>query len=136
IARNQTAAIKVGHFKRVNSSYETTVTVSNLAGHGLPSGVEFRRAFLTFELLDAEGKVLWASGRTNSAGAIVDGTNDEVLATEFFRDAKSGKQTFQPHYQVIDSENQVQIYEELVADSDGVITTSFVGLDHVLKNNR
>jgi hypothetical protein len=30
----------------------------------------------------------------------------------------------------------VQIYEELIADTQGKITTSFVGLDQVLKNNR
>jgi len=43
---------------------------------------------------------------------------------------------FQPHYEVITDEGQVQIYEELIADSQGKITTSFVGLDQVLKNNR
>ena len=30
----------------------------------------------------------------------------------------------------------MQIYEELMADTEGRITTSFVGLDHPVKNNR
>jgi hypothetical protein len=59
-----------------------------------------------------------------------------VLATEFFRDARTGKQVFQPHHSVITDESQVQIYEELMADTKGKITTSFVGGDHALKNNR
>src|SRR6185436_13405923 len=46
------------------------------------------------------------------------------------------KQVFQPHFQVITNETQAQIYEEIVADTEGKITTSFVGLDHPLKNNR
>jgi hypothetical protein len=42
--------------------------VTNRAGHKLPSGVGFRRAFLEFAVLDAGGQVLWASGRTDGAG--------------------------------------------------------------------
>ena len=40
------------------------VQVENLAGHKFPSGVGFRRAFLRFEVLDANGDDLWVSGRT------------------------------------------------------------------------
>ena len=122
LARRETATIEVA--------------VQNLAGHGFPSGVGFRRAFLTFEVMNAAGKVIWASGRTNSAGAIVRGLTAEVLPTEFFYDQAKRLQVFQPHYEVITDETQVQIYEEVIADSRGKITTSFVGLDQVLKNNR
>ena len=108
----------------------------NLAGHNLASGVAFRRAFITFEALDADGNVVWASGRTNSVGAILKGTSDEILPTEFFYDPASRKQVWQPHYETISNDGQVQIYEEIIADSQGKITTSFVGLDKVLKSNR
>jgi Cytochrome P460 len=136
LARRETAKIEVSSLSRTDKSLEATVKIENLAGHGFPSGVGFRRAFLTFEVLDATGRVLWASGRTNSVGAIVKGVSDEVLPTEAFYDPATGKQVFQPHYEVITDESQVQIYEEVIADSLGKITTSFVGLDHVLKNNR
>ncbi len=136
LARRETATIEVSSLRRTDKSLEANVKIENLAGHGLPSGVGFRRAFLTFEVLDAAGRVLWASGRTNSVGAIVKGVSDEVLPTEAFYDPATGKQVFQPHYEVITDEGQVQIYEEVIADSQGKITTSFVGLDHVLKNNR
>src|SRR4030095_1867099 len=46
------------------------------------------------------------------------------------------KQVLQPHHETISDEGQVQIYEEIIADSTGKITTSFVGLDKVLKSNR
>ena len=136
LAREETAKIKVTSLNRTGSYLEASVNVENLAGHNLPSGVAFRRAFLTFEVLDQEGKVIWASGRTNSAGAIVRGTSDEVLPTEFFYDPVKRKQVFQPHHDVITDEGQVQIYEELTADASGKVTTSFVAIDHYLKNNR
>jgi len=136
MARRETATIEVSSLTRSSEALEATVLVRNLAGHGLPSGVGFRRAFLTFEVMDAQGKVIWASGRTNSVGAIVNGLSEDVLPTEFFYDPIKRKQVWQPHYAVITDEGQVQIYEEVVADPEGKITTSFVGLNEVLKNNR
>jgi hypothetical protein len=136
LAREQTAKIAVTSLTRTADFVEARVEVENLAGHGMPSGVAFRRAFLTFEALDENGTVLWASGRTNSVGAIVKGASEEVLPTEFLFDPATRKQVYQPHYEIISGENQVQIYEELIEDTEGKITTSFVGLDHPLKNNR
>lgn len=136
LARRETAKIEINSLAEKERYLEADVTVENLAGHGFPSGVGFRRAFLTFEVLDEKGNVIWASGRTNTVGAIVRGVSEEVLPTEFFYDAATRRQVFQPHYEVIDDEGQAQIYEEIVADPEGKITTSFVGLDHVLKNNR
>jgi hypothetical protein len=136
MAREQTAKIDVTSLKRDDGSWVAQVRIENLAGHSFPSGVAFRRAFVTFEALDDKGNVVWASGRTNSAGAIVKGSTDEVLPTEFFYDPATRKQVFQPHYQAINDESQVQIYEEVIADTEGKITTSFVGLDQPLKNNR
>lgn len=136
LARNETAKIEVTSLNRTDSYLEAAVRVENLAGHSLPSGVAFRRAFIALEAFDAKGQVVWASGRTNNVGAIVKGTSDEVLPTEFFYDAATRKQVFQPHHALIMDESQVQIYEELMADAKGKITTSFVGGDHPLKNNR
>jgi hypothetical protein len=135
-ARNETAKVEVTSVKRTSDYLEASVRIENLAGHSLPSGVAFRRAFLALEVVDGTGKVVWASGRTNSSGAIVKGTSDQVLATEFFYDPVTRKQVFQPHHSVITDESQVQIYEELIANTEGKITTSFVALDHALKNNR
>ncbi|HJZ81980.1 MAG TPA: cytochrome P460 family protein [Pyrinomonadaceae bacterium] len=136
LARRETATITVPELSRNDKAIEAKVEVRNLAGHSLPSGVAFRRAFITFEALDRSGRVVWASGRTNNVGAIVNGTGAEILPSEFFYDPATRKQVLQPHYQTISDEGQVQIYEEIIADSQGKITTSFVGLDKVLKSNR
>ena len=136
LARRETATVSVNELTRTDHSIEARVEVRNLAGHNLPSGVAFRRAFITFEALDANGNVVWASGRTNSLGAIVKGTTEEILPTEFFESPLKNKPAWQPHYEIITNPAQVQIYEEIIADSQGKITTSFVGLDQVLKSNR
>jgi len=117
------------------------VLVANKAGHRFPSGVGFRRAFLTVEVVRpaAAGKpeqVVWASGRTNEWGVLV-GPDGKPLATETFeRDPGTGKQLFQPHHEVIDSERQVQIYETLIRNNQGELTTSFVRGCTIAKDNR
>lgn len=136
LARQETAKITVSSLKQHDNYLEASVHVENLAGHSMPSGVAFRRAFIAFEALNEKGEVVWASGRTNSVGAIVRGVSDEVLPTEFFYDPATRKQVFQPHHEMITDEGQVQIYEELMADTTGKINTSFVGSDKHIKNNR
>ncbi len=109
--------------------------VKNLAGHNFPTGVSFRRAFVNFQVLDAGGAVLWASGNTNPDGVIVDNSGTP-LETEFF---SLRQQKFQPHFWTnapITSDKQVQIYEELEVDPQGLLTTSFLSLDHRVKDNR
>jgi hypothetical protein len=111
------------------------VRILNLAGHNLPSGVSFRRAFLDFQVLDALGNVLWESGGTNGDGVITD-TAGNPLVTEFF---SPSQQTFQPHFWTgspITSDQQVQIFEEMVLDPQGQLTTSFLSLDNKVKDNR
>ncbi|HVR40917.1 MAG TPA: cytochrome P460 family protein, partial [Thermoanaerobaculia bacterium] len=109
------------------------VTVTNLTGHRFPSGVGFRRLFielLVLENQDGRDRVVWSSGRTNGVGVIVDGEG-RPLPTEFFANNQ-----YQPHYQLIDSDDKVQIYEELTKDADGNFTTSFIRRDEEVKDNR
>ena len=134
-AQTATATIGVDSVSTDASTLSAKVTVTNLAGHNFPSGVSFRRAFVNFQVLDAAGKVLWASGNTNRNGVILDNSG-APLQTEFFSPAQ---QSFQPHFwenSPITSDKQVQIYEELVVDPQGLLTTSFLSLDHKVKDNR
>jgi mono/diheme cytochrome c family protein len=118
---------------------QADLAVTSLVGHRLPSGVGFRRAFLETLVKDAQGRIVWSSGRTNHLGIILDG-NGQILPSEFFTpytDAQGVvRQHYQPHYEVITAQDQVQIYEELVQNADGQFTTSFVRRDHILKDNR
>src|SRR5690606_26963959 len=59
-----------------------------------------------------------------------------VLPSEFFEPDRTGRQRYQPHYQCIDGQDQVQIYQELVKNPEGRFTTSFVAIADVVKENR
>jgi len=143
--RNQTADIEVVRTAWNDGHLEAQVRVTNKAGHRLPSGVGFRRAWIEFQLLDEHGNAVWASGSTNSQGVILGpNPNPEIpwLQSEFTM--RAGE--LQRHWETITSEDQVQIYEERyvnhTADSPpGVpnpprLDTSFLGVGKTVKENR
>ncbi|HKP01899.1 MAG TPA: cytochrome P460 family protein [Chthoniobacterales bacterium] len=144
-AQNSTASIAVTPVRVENGKLIANVTVTNKTGHRFPSGVGFRRAFIEFQAIDnRNNKVVWASGRTNELGIIVD-EKDQPLPSEFFDryQDESGKsqQHYQPHYydqagHTITRQDQVQIFEELMQDADGNFTTSFIRRDTPVKDNR
>ena len=68
-ADTATAKASVTKVAIVKDKLVADVQVESLVGHKFPSGVGFRRAFLTFEVLDANGNALWVSGRANSDGS-------------------------------------------------------------------
>lgn len=131
-ARNRTATV-AAEMKTEGRTLTANVTVTNLTGHRLPSGVGFRRAWielLVLENRDGRERVVWSSGRTNDVGVIVDGEG-RPLATEFLEGGR-----YQKHHELITSDEQVQIYEELTKDADGNFTTSFIRRDKDVKDNR
>jgi cytochrome c553 len=146
LARNEAAQIEITSLQRTPKGLNAQVKITNLTGHKFPSGVSFRRAFIEFKVTDANGKVLWVSGRTDAKG-VIQGAPDartgktKALLTEYFDKESNPKQIYQPHYDtapghIIDSQDKVQIYEELVKDSDGNFTTSFLSLADSVKDNR
>ena len=135
LAQSSDRQVTVDSATNSGGQLQADVQVQNLAGHKFPSGVSFRRAFLDFQVLDGDGNVLWESGGTNANGVITD-TAGNPLVTEFF---SPSQQTFQPHFWTgnpITSDQQVQIYEEMVQDPQGQLTTSFLSLDDKVKDNR
>ncbi len=152
-AAEQTATVAVSEVRLAGRKLSARVTVDNLVGHRFPSGVGFRRAFLEVAVLDAAGQVLWASGRTDGAGTLVD-QNGQALAGEMLWQSDCSAllpgTAHQPHYQVVRRQDQAQIYQELslspapVPDPrcgrhpvpGGAITTSFLSICGPLKDNR
>jgi hypothetical protein len=132
MARSDTARIEITELRRTERGLFARVTVSNLAGHKFPSGVAFRRAFIEFRVRVGD-ETVWVSGATNSWGVIGKSTGGQFfpLPTEFFEGNR-----YQPHHTIVRSEDQVQIYEELVKDSKGDLTTSFLSLKTEVKDNR
>lgn len=145
-AQNTTAAVEIFPVSFTDGKLVANVVVTNKTGHRLPSGVGFRRAFVEFQVVEkSTGKTVWASGRTNELGIIVD-ENGKPLPSEFFEpragaEPEQPRQAYQPHYyddlaHAITRQDQVQIFEELILDADGNFTTSFIRRDTIVKDNR
>jgi hypothetical protein len=132
MARHETADVAIKDVSRYGDQLAATVRVTNKTGHFLPSGVGFRRVFIEFVAEDSTGKPVWASGRSDSLGFLLDGIGNNRLPTE----NGVGQKNFQPHYQRITQGNQVQIYQELIKDSAGYLTTSFLRRVEPVKDNR
>jgi hypothetical protein len=154
-AINRTATVSVGEVRNDGATLSARVTVSSKVGHKFPSGVGFRRAFVEFSVLDVNGKVLWASGRTNPAGVIVD-EKSAPIAGELWWTPGCGsriepeRRIHQPHYEEITRQDHAQIYQELVSapanvdapvcgpnvKPEGELTTSFLSICAKVKDNR
>ena len=140
-ARTNTATLEIINLETAGQTIAADVKVTNLTGHRLPSGVGFRRLWIELLLIDTthgHERIIWASGQTNAAGVLVGG-DGRVLPSEFFTDqVRDGQrqQAYQPHHRVIESQEQVQIYEELTRDTSGLFTTSFLHRASDVKDNR
>ncbi|MCA9259277.1 MAG: hypothetical protein KDA61_08765 [Planctomycetales bacterium] len=139
-ARNDVADVSISTHWTDAGVLEADVTIVNKVGHRFPSGVGFRRAVLAVEVVEtgtdgAADRIVWASGRVNEAGVLVD-ERGEPLPSEFFETNAEGKQVYQPHYEVITSPSQVQIYETLLWSAKHKFTTSFLHGCSVVKDNR
>lgn len=135
-ARDESGEVAILSARRTERELTARVRVTNLAGHRFPSGVGFRRLILELSIRGGNGEIVWASGRTDELGIVVDG-NGERLPSEFHEES-----AYQPHYTTADvgfpitTQDQVQLYEELLTDSDGNFTTSFLRRVDDVKDNR
>lgn len=136
LAKHETAEVEILSAALEGNTLTAEVKVTNLTGHRFPSGVGFRRAFLEFTVKDPQGNVVWASGRTNAVGVIVNAKNKPLPSEFLTQDPQTGEQAFEPHYQTITRQDQVQVYEELTKNPEGVFTTSFLARMETVKDNR
>src|SRR4029077_15826036 len=60
----------------------------------------------------------------------------EFLWNDDCKPKTAAEQTLQPHYEMVTRQDQAQIYQELIRDPQGRLTTSFLSLATVVKDNR
>jgi hypothetical protein len=100
------------------------LSVTNKAGHKLPTAYPSRRAWLHVTVRDQSGSTIFESGALEANGSIVGNDND------------ADGSTYEPHYQQISSATQVQIYEPIVHDFKQNVTTSLLSGVTYAKDNR
>ncbi len=119
-----TATVEATAPQRSGDGIEFDVVVRNLTGHKFPTGYPSRRAWLHVTVTDDGGQVLFESGATAPDGSIAGSDSD------------ADAQAFEPHYDVIDRPEQVQIYESVMGDVAARPTTGLLSAVRYLKDNR
>jgi hypothetical protein len=122
--QSATATVSVERAEASGGRLEIDVAVENLTGHKLPTAYPSRRAWLHLTVRDRSGRQVFESGAIAASGLIQGNDNDNDATT------------FEPHYTEIRQPSQVQIYESIMGDADGVPTTGLLTGLRYLKDNR
>jgi hypothetical protein len=122
--QTDTAIVSVAHAETRDGMLDVEVVVRNLTGHKLPTGYPSRRAWLHVTLRDQQRRVVFESGGVTETGSIRGNDNDV------------DPQRFEPHYTEIQRADQVQIYESILGDVRGAVTTGLLQATHFVKDNR
>jgi hypothetical protein len=122
--QDQTAQVLIQNATIAESILEVDVFIDSQVGHKFPSGFPSRRVWIHLVVQDANGVVIFESGKWDSSGGISGNQND------------LDDTAFEPHYQVIDNPEQVQIYEAIMGDVNASVTTTLLRGAVYLKDNR
>lgn len=125
----RTAGLRIEGATRQGDRLELNVVIDNKTGHKLPTGYPARRLILQLVVRDGAGQTLFSSGRLDSAGRLLrsDGTLQPF-------ERAGGPQA--QHHVVLSSSDDVQVYETVLADSDGRATYHLLRADSYAKDNR
>jgi hypothetical protein len=122
--QNRTATVAIEGLELSGSYLTATVAVQSLVGHKFPTGFPSRRTWIRFAVQDSDGGIVFECGAVNPDGSIVGNDND------------TDPTKYETHYRVIASADQVQIYESIIRDSEGGVTTGLLQSAGYLKDNR
>ena len=103
---------------------EAEISIENQGGHKLPTAYPSRRVWLHVTVRDRHGKALFESGALRPDGSI-EGNDNDADATRF-----------EPHYTEITRPDQVEIYEAILSDAAGNVTTGLLTGLRFIKDNR
>lgn len=117
--QNQTLEMSLSLLNFDDDSARYEVELINQAGHKFPSGYPSRRVYIEFIAVGSDDDTIFHSGALQSDFEVF-GQNDD----------------YEPHYDVITNEEQVQIYEQVMGDVNNDVTTVLERAHHPIKDNR
>ncbi|MEJ2006833.1 MAG: hypothetical protein P8Z30_01545 [Acidobacteriota bacterium] len=122
--QSEAAKIRIKGLSVRNGRLEAEISIENLGGHKLPTAYPSRRVWLHVTVRDSHGKVVFESGALRPDGSIVGNDNDIDPAR------------FEPHYTEITGPDQVEIYEAILVDPAGKVTTGLLTGLRFIKDSR
>ncbi|HEY1987067.1 MAG TPA: hypothetical protein VGG85_16755 [Terracidiphilus sp.] len=121
---HRAARVSIGSLEQTASGIAFEVHAENLTGHKLPTAYPSRRVWLHVTVRDQQGRAVFESGALNADGSIVGNEND------------ADPSRFEPHYTEITKPDEVEIFEPILGDSQGHVTTGLLTAVNYLKDNR
>lgn len=106
----------------INHSEDTSyleVKIKNLTGHKFPTGYPSRRVFVEVLQTNKQGDTLFHSGKTDKDYELVQQNRE-----------------YDPHRNIIKDDSETQIYETIMGDVNGNVTTVLLRAQNYLKDNR
>lgn len=122
--QGRTASLVFKDVSLDGSDLAASLAITSMTGHKFPTGFPSRRAWIHLVVRDASGQVVFESGAAQPDGSIVGNDNDADPAS------------YEPHYLMIDAGDQVQIYEPIMGNTEGEVTTTLLRGAGYLKDNR
>jgi hypothetical protein len=122
--QQRTASVAIARADSDRGQLAVDVTVRNLTGHKLPTAYPSRRAWLHVTVRDRDGQVVFESGAIDPSGSIRGNDND------------ADPLRFEPHYTEIRRGDEVQVYESIMRDVNGNVTTGLLRGTAYVKDNR
>ena len=122
--QSEAAEIAIERVELRGDRLEAEVSIKNLGGHKLPTAYPSRRVWLHVLVRQGNNEVVFESGALNAEGLIQGNDND------------ADPNRYEPHYTEINSSEQVQIYESILAEPSGAPTTGLLTAVRYLKDNR
>ena len=117
--QSKTVDLDIQQLRVEDDSIEFEIFLKNLTGHKFPSGYPARRAFLEVILSTIEHDTLFFSGKMS----------DDFRLTQL-------NTNYEPHFDQINHEHQVQVYELVPGNEFGEFTTILLRAFDPLKDNR
>jgi hypothetical protein len=122
--QSEAAQVAVRSLEIRSGRLEAGISVENLGGHKLPTAYPSRRTWLHVTVRDRSGRAIFESGALNPTGSIQGNDND------------GDPTSCEPHYTEITRPDEVQIYEAVMVDSEGAVTTGLLAAVRYAKDNR
>ncbi|MBN2320952.1 MAG: hypothetical protein JXR49_17870 [Acidobacteria bacterium] len=116
--------MSINNVRHSRGRLSAEVEIENLAGHKLPTAYPSRRVWIHFTVRDGQGNPVFQSGSLSPDGSIQGNDND----------THSG--AYEPHYEEIDDPEKVQVYEAIMEDGEGNVTTGLLSAVRYIKDNR
>ncbi len=118
------ASLGIEELKHESQQLSFNIRVQNNSGHKFPTGFPSRRAWLHIEVRDSSDELAFESGAINDEGQIT-GVN-----------ADTDSSSYEQHHNVITTSDQVQVYENIMANTDNQVNYTLLNSASYIKDNR